>query len=66
MDETNDNDNVTTVKEFWQRKVIRLKNLFTYGEISEEQFEKEMITLGFTYKQVADMYIYDDKDEDDT
>jgi hypothetical protein len=58
------NDNVTPVKEFWQRKVIRLKNLFTYGEISEEQFEKEMITLGFTYKQVADMYIYDDDDND--
>ncbi len=57
-------DNVTPVKEFWERKVLRLKNLYTYGEISEEKFEKEMITLGFTYEQVANMYI-EDEDEDD-
>jgi hypothetical protein len=57
-------DNVTPVKEFWERKVLRLKNLYTYGEISEEKFEKEMITLGFTYEQIANMYI-EDEDEDD-
>ncbi len=57
-------DNVTPVKEFWERKVLRLRNLYTYGEISEEKFEKEMITLGFTYEQVANMYI-EDEDEDD-
>jgi hypothetical protein len=57
-------DNVTPVKEFWERKVLRLKNLYTYGEISEEKFEKEMITLGFTYEQVANMYIEDEDDEE--
>ena len=57
-------DNVTPVKEFWERKVLRLRNLYTYGEISEEKFEKEMITLGFTYEQIANMYI-EDEDEDD-
>ena len=57
-------DNVTPVKEFWERKVLRLKNLYTYGEISEEKFEKEMITLGFTYEQIANMYI-EDEDKDD-
>ena len=57
-------DNVTPVKEFWERKVLRLRNLYTYGEISEEQFEKEMITLGFTYEQIANMYI-EDEDKDD-
>tara|TARA_R110000824_G_scaffold130511_1_gene292474 strand:+ start:7423 stop:7608 length:186 start_codon:yes stop_codon:yes gene_type:complete len=57
-------DNVTPVKEFWERKVLRLRNLYTYGEISEEKFEKEMITLGFTYEQIANMYI-EDEDKDD-
>jgi hypothetical protein len=57
-------DNVTPVKEFWERKVLRLKNLYTYGEISEEKFEKEMITLGFTYEQIANMYIEDEDDEE--
>jgi hypothetical protein len=57
-------DNVTPVKEFWERKVLRLRNLYTYGEISEEKFEKEMITLGFTYEQIANMYIEDEDDEE--
>lgn len=52
---------IVSVQEFWNRKVERVKTLYAYGAITEDKFIYEMVNLGFTQKQITDMY---DDDED--
>lgn len=52
---------IVSVQEFWNRKVERVKTLYAYGAITEDKFIYEMVNLGFTQKQITDMY---DNDED--
>ena len=52
---------IVSVQEFWNRKVERVKTLYSYGAITEDKFIYEMVNLGFTQKQITDMY---DDDED--
>tara|TARA_R100000963_G_scaffold275_1_gene247 strand:+ start:2124 stop:2330 length:207 start_codon:yes stop_codon:yes gene_type:complete len=54
---------IVSVEEFWNRKVEKLKILYTYGAISEDKFINDMVNLGFTKKQIIDLYGDDDDDE---
>lgn len=56
---------IVSVEEFWNRKVEKLKILYTYGAISEDKFINDMVNLGFTKKQIIDLYGDDDDDDDD-
>ena len=56
---------IISVQEFWNRKVERLKILYTYGSISEDKFIKDMVNLGFTKKQIIDLYGDDEDDNND-
>ena len=53
---------IVSVEEFWNRKVEKLKILYTYGAISEDKFINDMVNLGFTKKQIIDLYGDDDDD----
>jgi len=53
---------IVSVQEFWNRKVEKLKILYTYGAISEDKFINDMVNLGFTKKQILDLYGDDDDD----
>ena len=53
---------IISVQEFCNRKVEKLKVLYTYGAISEDKFIKDMVNLGFTKKQIIDLYGDDDDD----
>ena len=57
---------IISVQEFWNRKVEKLKVLYTYGAISEDKFIKDMVNLGFTKKQIIDLYGDDDDDGDES
>jgi len=56
---------IVSVEEFWNRKVEKLKILYTYGAISEDKFINDMVNLGFTKKQIIDLYGDGDDDDDD-
>ena len=56
---------IISVQEFWNRKVQKLKILYTYGAISEDKFIKDMVNLGFTKKQIIDLYGDDEDDNND-
>ena len=57
---------IVSVEEFWNRKVEKLKVLYAYGAISEDKFIKDMVNLGFTKKQINDLYGDDDDDNDES
>ena len=57
---------IISVQEFWNRKVEKLKVLYTYGAISEDKFIKDMVNLGFAKKQIIDLYGDDDDDGDES
>lgn len=53
MKKRNDN-NIIPVEEFWQRKVDRMRTLYDYRRISQDEYVEGLVRLGFKLKDVIE------------
>lgn len=50
----NEDSNIVTVDEFWQRKVDRMCTLYDHKVISKDEYVEGLVRLGFQMKDILE------------